>query len=344
MPDALAEILRSPLDDMPPRRRMPPGAALALSVVLGLIAGGGTGAIVGGDDTGGTTTTTTTMPPAVTADGLPSGYVPTGFGYGVRAEWITQRGDTLWAGISTAVPVDTIASTADPAGVSDLGYGRRSIGRWRLTTTDGRVFDAFREHFDDAAPGIVTVDFPAPGVAPDEVAALSLYPVVGSGEHRHAAALPVTDLPIDRTDLVVPATETVTQADGTTTVSDETTLVINWLAMDRRSGMVSWRVEGGDDLGMMLEVAITLEGDTPVPDLLAAESGGSAAFLQRELAPLTPARQGTIQLRRSAATAGTYAVTGLAFDWTVSWFRFADTAITVPVDAIRILGDDEPSS
>ena len=166
--DALREVLRSPLDDLPPSRRGLLWPVVAL--VAGAAAGFGIGAALRSSPpepaaAPETTTTATTAPPAT----LPPGPVPLGdVGAEVVAAW--EQGGRLYLAVATTVPAGT-----DPAAAPGLAGAT-----WVLQWGAGARTPATAELRSAALPGVFTVEFPVADLSGE--AALLSYPAASVTE------------------------------------------------------------------------------------------------------------------------------------------------------------------
>ena len=337
--DLFQELMRSPLDEPPPRlpRWFPALGLFAAAALLGALAG----LALGADDPVPATTPTTpgTVPEAVEVHGLPEGYVDTGLGYGLRAESLFVRGEIVYVAVSSAVPSDADPAASAPLGEDRvLGSTRRALGAWALRLTDGAAIDFTRERFDPDAPGMVTVEFPAGGVSVEDVVGLELRPLAGSGLRSVETEVPVDAVPLaleaGAVD-AVPASERVAHLDsGVVERSVESWLEVDSLVADWDYGAVTWRLQGAPDVAVMVSCLVTFEGegvDEQDRASLLSASQMPPTFLQRPQAPDSPARAGTTYLLvPGRAVLDRYQVTSLRFEWTVSWARYGDEVLELP--------------
>jgi len=333
--DALGELMRSPLDELPggprPRTRLAlaAGAAALLAAVVTL---GIARAMPEDDASDAATIATIPAPPPPPPHGLPPGYIDIGTGYGIRVEWMMQLSDRLLVGISSALADEIDPGEVRPIGTTILGPTRRAVGAWTLRLGDGRAVAHQTESLDHAAVGMLTVSFPVTGLAAGDVAALEIAPAAGAGMRVEETRLPVDGLPVDIGDLEVEATELIESDSGTR--SGESRLVVDGLQVSPSSGWIDWHLEGIEGVGARLEALITLVGDAVAePDraVLVMEIDAGNRFLQREPAPLTPGTSGSVHLVRARGVPA-YEVTALEITWTVTWARYADEVIEVPLD------------
>ncbi len=334
MADPLGEILRSPLDEMPePRFRSHEVLAVAIALMLGIA----TGWIAGAPDDPvavATTITTTTTTPAELPD-LPPGFVDTGLGGGASVSWIYTRGSDLLVGVAIAAPVD--APPTD-VGATGLGDNRRGMGIWTVHMSGGERVDHTREMFDATAPGIVTVEFAGLGAPSGDVRSLTLRPVVGTGSRNHNVNMPIGDLPARLTTIApLEATELVEQTATGVERSNLTWVTIDRLTIDWTNATAEWTLDDPGSVRAMLDMAVTLEGETTNPVSLVAVSGG-AAFLQREAAPVSPTRSGVTMLKKQPGTGqADYEPESAEIAITISWLRYGPDAIEIPLEAAILL-------
>jgi hypothetical protein len=333
---ALREVLRSPLDEMPPGRDLRWLGALATGLAIGTLAALPFGLRDTGPAPAASTTTTTV--PAERPAGLPAGFVPLDRTTGIRAEGIhpTDRGFDVV--VASAVRSDTDRRDARPLGADTLlGAARRSVGRWEAVLADGTLIPADGESMDPGSPGMVTVGFTAPGIDPADVRALLLHPATGAGSRSVEASLAARPLPWqpDEPDLRIPATERV---DATGTVEELTEIVVDELAIGEAYAGLSWHFDGPPGVtGVMLEAEIVLAGG-PNPAVLLS-SGLLPEFVERIPSIPTPARSGSVRLVRAPGS-GTADDRIRSFDirWEVAWSRSGDEVLRIPLDAAEVLG------
>jgi len=330
--DPLAEILQSPLDEMvEPRIRgrdvLIVVGALALGSVIGWVAGAS-------DDTPVTASTTTTSA-ATELPTMPPDFVDTGLGTSASVAWMYTSDADLLVGIALVTP--TGESPAD-SGVPGPSGDSRSMGIWSVQLAGGERVDHTREMFDHSAPGFVTVEFADLGAQLDVVRALSLRPTIGAGIRVHNLSVPLQELPVEFATIApLPATELVEQTENGVERSDLTWVTIDQLTIDRTNGSVAWSLDDPQSVRVMIDMAVTLDGDTENPVGLTSVSTG-ANFLQRPPPPASPARSGIEMLKKQPGTGlADYLLEEADLAITISWFRYAAAAIDIPLNSAALL-------
>jgi len=329
--DPLHEILRSPLDDLPePRLSTSEVVVLGAALILGVTVGWFVGA-PGAESATSTTTTVAALPEPLD---LPEGWVDTGAGYAAGVSWMYTRGPDLVVGVSVANPAGS-----DPivVGQTALGFDRRGLGIWTVELSGGERISHTREMFDLSAPGVVTIEFADIGATTDDVRGITLRPAEGFGTRVHQLTLPVTGLPA-RFDAIEPleATERVVPSEDGSERTDLTWVTLDVTSIDWSNAAVEWSMEEADDVRIMVQVAISLEGDTDEPVLLQTQTGGGA-FLQRSFPPLSPATTGITVLRKvGGATRETYAPSRANLTVNISWLRYGDAEVDLDLTGVTL--------
>ncbi|OFW65551.1 MAG: hypothetical protein A2Z12_03060 [Actinobacteria bacterium RBG_16_68_21] len=341
MSDALREILRSPLDDHPARggRNSRP---LIGTVAVALAAGALAGLVVpaSGKPTPPSTTTTTGV---AVVSRFPPGYTDVGREFGLRADWIYRRGEETFVGVSSAYRNDS-APTGEALGSTRLGGSRRSLGLWTMVLADGRRLTDAAELFDDAAPGMVTLQFDSGPIDVADVVAVELTPAAQSGARVATSHLDIAALPVDIVDLpeTVLVTELVTQSGDTVTRSATSVLVVDRITARKEAGFIEWHLEGDPTVRAFVEVTVDLLGsDGVLRGQLFSATGRSAQFLQREVPPVGPLAVGTTQLERArGVTLDAGEVESATVTWSLGWERY-DAATTYSLDITALSGMDD---
>lgn len=331
MADPLAEILRSPLDDLPPTRITAGAAWLMLAA---LILGVTTGLLLAARPEAVTPTTGTRATPVPDPLPVPPGWTDTGEGYSIGVSWIASIGDDLAIGVTGVTPAGSEPATV---GATIMGIDHRGIGIWTVELSGGERLTNTRELFDLEAEGVVTVVFDRAGVQAGDVRGLTLRPAMGFGMRTHRVEVPITGLPTPVPVPAIRATERVTRTDEGSRSDDVSEVVVDELILDWSNASVIWSLAEDTDLRVFIEALITIEGDTTDPVVLQTIARGGA-FLQRSYPPLSPGSWGHAMLRKTAgATAGSYAPERAVVDFTVSWIRTGATELVLDVDGATLV-------
>ncbi len=315
--EALRELLRSPLDDLPPRRAGR-GAAVVIAL-LALVAGGtagfGTAAFVDDETPVVETTTSTTTTSVAAADPVGAGE-----GAGLEVAWTYHDGEAFFVGVTT---------TIDPEVDRSEAHGIQTA-RWGLRLTDGREVEFDAEYASPAAQGMLTVEFPGAGFEPDDVEALIVMPMLESAETTATATVGVEELPWEGPLEGVDA--------------GGITIAVQSVRIDDAGGYLAWTVDDSPDRRAFVRLSGTYlqGGDT---QRFVPEFDLPVAPLQFSPGTYRPARGGTLQLFRlddpdnpsfrSRYTGDPEAVVeidGITFEWFVAVYRYQTAAIEVPLD------------
>lgn len=329
--DPLAEILRSPLDDLPPSRVT---AGAALLVLAALLLGITTGLLLAAQPEAATPTTGAASTAAPTPLSVPPGWTDTGEGYSIGVSWIASIGDDLVIGVTGVTPAGSEPAVVGP---TIMGIDHRGIGIWTVELSGGERLTNTRELFDLEAEGVVTVVFDRAGVGAADVRGLTLRPATAFGMRTHSVELPIANLPATVPVPAIRATERVTRTDEGSRSDDVSEVVIDALILDWSNASMTWSLDEDADLRVFIEAAITIEGDTTDPVVLQTVARGGA-FLQRSYPPLSPGSWGHAMLRKAAgATGGSYEPTAAVVDFTVSWIRTGTPEVTLDVTGATLI-------
>ncbi|MBN2112820.1 MAG: hypothetical protein JW785_01695 [Acidimicrobiia bacterium] len=256
---ALAELLRSPLDEAArDREGVPRGRALSAALFLAA-ALAGTGFTVLGyrlaasNEGGAAASAPTTAATATTAAGpvLPAGYQPLGEGYGARVERILLRPDAAFVSLTFSVDAEH-----DPT--ETLGH---QGGQWLLEFPDGTTLQSSAVVFDPVARAAATIAFP-PFDSDPASATLRLVSVeeIHTAEFSAAGAGSEPALPED-------GGMSLTLEPATFALEGGGTLRLGALTLERGAGALEWTVEGGGGKAYV-NPTVTLEGTTEVALIL----------------------------------------------------------------------------
>lgn len=304
--EALRELLRSPLDDLPPRRRAP---LILVAVVLLAGAVGAAGAwgasrvLDREEETAGSTTapsTTTTIPAALDGE----------YRWEVVAAF--SQGDASYV---------VAATIAEPeAAPEDVPW----TALWALRYEGSDPVDFAAEYLWPEAPGTFTARFDVPGL--EGARALAIHPVAGRDGSSTTLRLDEGSLP-----WTGPAGEVI-EVRGARVAIDSITI-------DDGGGWIEWHLEGDPSLRAWVwaEVTYTEAGQ--------AQESWSAGFLpggeRSDPPPSAPTRGGGVEIYHDTGTVSggdpqrVVEVSDLRLTVTAVVYWFADEAVVVdlPVPA-----------
>lgn len=311
---SLAEILRSPLDDLPPKRQIPPWAAFVVAAIVGLA----TTLTLFPDrsvDLSATTTvatsTTTTVAVAPRVLTLANG---------------TMIDQLLWWDVADGAAVLVTASV--PPGVSPEEADPVISGLWDVVLDDGRVVPGRTA----ADIGASVVEFTGPGVTLDQLATLRYRPPIEATEAtvewtEEAIAFPWTPQP------------------GTTLDSlGSASLVLDEVRFDDMGGEIVWHIEGDDQFLASLDVDVTYTEDGS-PERIASRFGLPTALLQFDGHASPPVDGDVLELfhlddpveptfrSRFWGDPDPVDVEDVTVTWSIVFARYASEPIEAPVEA-----------
>ncbi len=317
---ALREVLRSPLDDLPPPRRGSwiGAAALLLAAAAGFGVVAGIGAL--GSDSSAPSETTPTTPPvtSTTAAG------PVALGeLGVEAVAAWKGGDRLYLVVATTVPPG-----ADPTAVAGL-----PSAHWVLRTGAGDLTTATAELSTPLAAGLFTLEFPA-GDLPAGTALL-VYPAVEVVDETFSTTLESAQFPWQG-----PLRGTPYRLAG-----EE--LAIDHIRLDDGGGELVWHLAGDGAARATVSADATYTEADGGPQAIVAERDLPAAYLVAAAAGAPANRSGAVHLfhiddvyapsyrsRFFGDPARVVAVERLNLEIVVRMFRYATDPVVVPVDLV----------
>ena len=313
--DALREVLRSPLDDLPGRRR---GSAVAFAAFL-LAAGVGVGIVAGGRALGSdqaapesSLTTTGAVPETTVAAPVSLGEL----GVEVAAVW--QQGEHLYAVVTT-----TVLPGADPADTA-VAAG----AHWVLRLPGGELLTATDEYTSTFVPGTFTVEFPLAEISGS--AELLVYPVAEVLEAR---------FPTTRDSMALPWEGPL---DGLPYRIGGEELIIDGFRLDDAGGEMEWHLAGSTVSRAVVGAGAGYREVGGDLQRIVAEEELPAAFLVSTVAGQPSARSGLVHLfRLDDAAAPTFrsrftgdperavAIEDLTVEVTVRLYRYSDEPVVV---------------
>jgi hypothetical protein len=316
---ALREVLRSPLDDLPPSRRggWTGIAALLAAAAVGFGVTAGVRALTRGETPAATEATTTTTGPAIVAGPVLMGEV----GAEAMAAW--SQGDHLYLVVATTVLPGQQAE--DVAGVPSA--------HWVLRFTSGDQVVATAELTTPSAPGIFTLEFPDTDLSAG--AELLAYPAAEVVTSTFSTVVASAQLPWQG------------PLEGTPYRLAGEELAIDHIRLDDGGGEILWHLAGNSDARAMVTAgaAYTEPGDGP--QAIVAESDLPEAYLVASVGGAPATRSGAVHLFHiDDVSAPTYrsrffgdparmvAVEQLNLEIVVQMYRYAADPVVVPVDLV----------
>ena len=266
---ALREVLRSPLDDLPPPRR---GwwvglAALAGAAAAGFGAAFGVLALTAGGESApeGTATTaaatTTTVPGPVLIDSL-----------GTAALAAFHQNGSLFVVVATTVPPG-----ADPVEAAEV-----PSAHWVLRLPGGDLLVAEAELANPAVPGSFTVQFPDVDLSAG--AELLAYPAVEVVEQTFPISLGSVQMPWEG---LLP---------GAPYRMGDQALAVDSIRLDDAGGEVAWRLEGPGESRAVVDLSASYNEIAGDLQAIVAETGLPTGYLWAAPAALPAARSGALHL------------------------------------------------
>jgi hypothetical protein len=267
--DALREVLRSPLDDLPPPRRgtWAGAAALLLAVAAGFGVVAGIRALGNDSPAIGETTTTTQSATSTTA----AGPVALG-GLGVEAVAAWNRGDRLYLVVATTVPPG-----ADPSETEGL-----SSAHWVLRAGEGDLLTATAELSTPLAAGLFTLEFPATDLSAG--AELLVYPAVEVVDDTFSTALDSAQFPWEG------------PLEGTPYRLAGEELAIDRIRLDDGGGEIVWHLAGDSESRATVSAGATYSEVEVGPQAVVAERDLPEAYLVAAAGGAPATRSGAVHL------------------------------------------------
>ncbi len=270
--DALREVLRSPLDDLPRAGRRG-GRAVAAFL---LAAATGAGAVAGGralssPEPGPQSSTTTTL----AAGGEPAAAVPVPMGeVGVEVAATWSQGEHRYLLVAT-----TVRPGVEPTTVEAV-----PSAHWTLRLEEGDLLPAVAEYTSAAVPGLFVVEFPGPGSS--GAADLLAYPAAEVLEgafvtSRESAQLPWEEPP-----------------DGTPYRLGGEEVVIERVRVDDAGGEVAWHLAGATPGRAVVSAGASYQEVGGGPQVIVPEADLPFASLVAGASPVPSARSGLLHLFR----------------------------------------------
>jgi hypothetical protein len=307
--DPLRELLRSPLDDLRPRRR-----PVAMPVLVFLIAaafGAGAGLLVGRTyDEDEPAAETTTPAATTTTTAITPGEIRW------EATGSFEQGGSTFVGA---------AVVAEP-GVVPTRVEAPWTARWAVHTGGGRTVDFLEEYVWSDLPGLFTIRFPSLDLA--RGAELLAYPLEDESTSAleiglEAAAFPWTG-PLEQDRLTVAGA----------------VFVIDAIRLDDGGGFIEWHLEGDPPARAWVTAEMSY-----VEDEAGAERAVSAHTLDEDERPErpfgAPQRSGGLEIWHLDGTVLggdpdlEVSVTDVDLVLTVTVYHYADEAIVVELPAPR---------
>jgi hypothetical protein len=266
---ALREVLRSPLDDLPPPRRgwWAGAAALALTAAAGFGASFGVLALTGegGSPADGTATTaavtTTTAPGPVSVDGL-----------NIEVLTAFRQNGSLFVVVATTVPTG-----ADATEVAELPGAH-----WVLRLPGGDLLVAETELAGPAVPGSFTVRFPDADLSAG--AELLAYPAVEVVEQAFPISLGSAQLPWEGT------------LPGAPFRLGDQALAVDAIRLDDAGGEFTWHLEGPGEARAEVDLGATYTELAGSLQAIVSEARLPYGSLWAAAAALPSARSGGLHL------------------------------------------------
>ncbi len=266
---ALREVLRSPLDDLPPSRR---GSWIGIAVLVvaaaaGVGAAAGMRALTGGEPAAIETTTTTGASSSTTA---PGPVVVAGVGVEAVAAW--SQGDRLYLVVAT-----TVLPGSDPAEVAGLGSAH-----WVLRLGGGDLLAATAELTNPSAQGLFTLEFPIADLSGG--VELLAYPAVESVEETFTTTLDSAQFPWEG------------PLEGAPYRFAGEELAIDRIRLDDAGGELVWHLAGASEGRAVVTAGATYANLEGGEQAIVAERDLPSAYLVAVAGNIPATRSGVVHL------------------------------------------------
>jgi len=320
---ALAELMRSPLDDERPPRTPSWMLWLTAGCLAGLAAGIALLPIVAADEAPIEIVTTTTI-----STRAATGPVAIGGGLSVEPMWAVRHDDAVWIAFST--PIVPGLRSGDVQAIPTID--------WLLTTGPGRDVTAIDVVVDPTFPGLMAVEFPLGSDESLNDATVTARPAATAESVSTSVDLPAPDLPWGGP---VPPINV-----GSATV------ITDFADLRDDGGWLQWQVDAPQGVQVSVlatfEYIVAADGErrTLIPEGLLPGS-----FLQLGAPAPPPAASGVIDLFRTDdpddpsfrsrwwGDDQPVDVERLSVTWSLVEFRPTGIEVLIPLDGVLVLRD-----
>ncbi|MBN2114856.1 MAG: beta-lactamase family protein, partial [Acidimicrobiia bacterium] len=330
---ALREVLRSPLDDLPPSHRSAWAAVAALLVAAGC--GFGVGAGVRALERASTDEAPPATTEATTSTSAPASIAVSDVTVAAVAAF--RQGGKLYVVVTT-----TVLPGADPEETTGLGSAH-----WVLRLPNGSQATATAEYTTSAAPGVFTVEFP--DADPSGGAQLLLYPAEDVIEGTFTTTRDSTQLPYEG------PLDTEGGRLGMSYRLGGQEISFHKIRLDDAGGELGWHLSGDSTARAVVDAGATYTEVDGRLQSIVPESRLPYASLMALPGSAPPARSGSLHLfHLDDASDPTFrsrffgdpervvAVEDLQLTLTVRLYRYGEDPVALPLD-LPVSGDAQPA-